>query len=82
MENKENVIMEQPKEIQELTDKIEEVHNRQKFHESQAKLMGNEWLRLRILRQRKCNHRYADGTSSWRHNYAYSNCVICGYDDL
>jgi hypothetical protein len=71
-----------PSNIQSLTDEIEKASEQERYHKRMAEEEGDRWLKLRIERQRQCNHRYADGTSAWRHNYAYSSCDICGESDL
>jgi hypothetical protein len=71
-----------PVEIEYLSKDIEVARDLQKKAEADAKHFGDEVTRLYIERQRKCKHGYADGTSAWKHAYAYSYCDICGYDDL
>jgi hypothetical protein len=71
-----------PVEIEYLSKDIEVARDLEKKAKADAKHFQDEWLRLYQERQKKCKHVFADGTSAWRHNYAYSDCVICGYDDL
>lgn len=71
-----------PPNIQSLTDEIENYRKLEKYHEEMAEKIRNDWIATYRERQKQCNHKYEDGTSAWTHNYAYSNCEICRYDDL
>lgn len=67
--------------IEYLSKDIEVARDLEKKALADANHFRNEWLRLYYERQEKCPHEYADGTSAWKHNYAYSNCEICGYGE-
>lgn len=68
--------------IEHLSKDIEIARELEKKAEEEMNHFAREWLRLFDERQKQCPHEYADGTSAWKHYYAYSGCEICGYNDL
>lgn len=50
--------------------------------EEQSKVLKKEWYLKTQQLQKECTHKFADGSSAWKHNYVYSDCTICGYSDL
>jgi hypothetical protein len=71
-----------PPHIQSLTERIEQAREDSHRYKKSYESAERKWLDLYKERERLCSHKYADGTSAWSHNYAYSDCKICGYGDL
>jgi hypothetical protein len=68
--------------VKELNHKIEQARTDANYHKKMADKKEKEWFKLWQEREKECSHKYEDGSSAWRHHYAYSDCSICGYSDL
>lgn len=70
---------------QEFVDKIADLERQRqaledyaRISQEQAEAMGMSRVRL----MKECDHTWPDGRSAWRGMFMYSECEICGYNDL